>query len=326
MVHYPKGHIKSILNSLGVEIVQETANQYNCLCPFHRNTASPAFSINRARGLWICFNESCAKTGNLEHLVMELSGRTEMEAMRYIGSKEPDNSESLADLLGEAFAPTPEWPVFPQQVVAQLVENFWTVPAAYEYMQGRGFNDDTLRYFELGYSRKKGGQVTYPVHTPSGDLCVGVVGRGVASKFFDNSQHLPKKRILYNLHNARRKSNAVVVVESGFDAQRIHQAGFPNVVATLGSSVSEEQVSLMARNFTEILVFSDNDDAGMAMRKYINNTANSAAVLHCAWDYDTLYPMEGIEPTPPKDAGDLSIEQIKHMVNNPLTSYDVGLP
>lgn len=327
MVHYPKGHVKSVLDAIGVTVVASTAKRYNCLCPFHRNTDTPAFSISREEGVWICFNESCAETGNLPQLVQRLTDRTEMEALRFINMRgEAVNDRSLSEILDDAFAPKQEWPHFPQQVVDQLVKNFWLTPKAQDYMHGRGFTDDTLRFFEIGFSPKMGGQVTYPVHTPNGDQCVGVVGRGVSKKFFDNSKSLPKKDVLYNLHNARRHSSSVIVVESGFDAQRIHQAGFPNTVATLGSSLGNEQIELMERNFTDIIVFSDNDDAGMSMRKHIMDRTKTAAVLHAAWDYDTLFPTEGISAGVPKDAGDLSVEQIKHMVNNPLTSYEAGIP
>lgn len=327
MVHYPKGHVKSVLDSIGVTVVASTSKRFNCLCPFHNNRDTPAFSISKDEGVWICFNDACGERGNLPQLVERLTDRTEMEALRFIQQKGDGlEDRSLSDILNDAFAPEPEWPHFPQQVIDQLVKNFWLTPKAQDYMHGRGFDDDTLRHFELGFSPKMGGQVTYPVHTPDGKTCVGVVGRGLASKFFDNSKNLPKNRLLYNLHRARRHSKAVYVVESGFDAQRIHQAGFPNVVATLGSNLGSEQVALMERNFTEVIVFSDNDDAGMAMRKHIMDNTKTVAVLHAAWDYDTLYPMEGIKPAVPKDAGDLSIEQIQHMANNPLTSYEVGLP
>lgn len=247
-----------------------------------------------------------------------------MESVRFITNNAPAE-QSLSDILSEAFAPEPEWPHFPESVVLELADLFWKMPEAIDYMKSRGFEEETLRYFQVGYSPREGGQVVYPVHTPSGDLSVGVVGRGIDHKFFDNSKGMPKKRVLFNLHKARRASKSVAVVESGFDAMRIHQAGFPSVVATLGASVSQEQIDLLERNFSEVVVFSDNDDAGMSMRMKIEESVKTCGVLHAAWDYDTLYPSEGLTTGIPKDAGDLRIEQIKHMLNNPLTSYDVGL-
>lgn len=326
MVYYSKNHVRSVIDALNIEIVNDTDKRFNCLCPFHGNTDTPAFSISKEEGLWICFNESCAQRGTLEHLVMQHTGRTSMEALRFIANRNPaSNEDSLSDLLGDAFAPEPEWPQFPQMAVNEMVSMFWEHPEAIEYMESRGFTDEVLREFEVGYSPREGGQVVYPVHNPNGSLCVGVVGRGIEYKFFDNSKGLPRKKVLFNLHNARKKSKSVIVVESGFDVMRIHQAGFPNTVATLGSSVSDGQLELMERNFTEIIVFSDNDEAGMSMRRKVQMKIKGAAVLHAATDYDTLYPSEGIKTGVPKDAGDLRIEQIKQMLNNPLTSYDVGL-
>lgn len=328
---YSEQHVRNILQGIGVEIKAETDVRYNCLCPFHHNTNTPAFSIDKQRGVWICFNDACGKSGNLEQLIMEVTERSEPEAMRYIATRSSFAGNSLSDILDDAFTSEPEWPVFPQQVVDQLVENFWNNTKAQAYMYGRGFDEETLRYFEIGYSPKMGGEVVYPVHNPKGDTCVGVVGRGVDRKFFDNSKNLPKKRVLYNLNNARKESSKVVVVEAGFDAQRIHQAGFPNVVATLGLPVTEEQIGLMERNFTTVIVFTDNDDAGMAARHKIMNKTRQCAVLHASCDYGTLYPEEGEnipadkESKRPKDAGDLSLTQIEMMINNAKTSYETGV-
>jgi DNA primase len=324
MVYYGRNTVKSVIDSLGLVTRSETEKRFNCLCPFHGNTDSPAFSISNEEGLWICFNESCAERGNLEQLVMSVTDRTGPEALRFISSKQGSSPE-LSDLLGEMFAPEPEWPMFPEQIVLELSELFWKTPSAMEYMSGRGFDDATLRAFQIGYSPKDGGQIVNPVHTPDGKTCVGIVGRGIERKFFDNSKNMPKKKVLYNLHRARRTSNSVVVVESGFDAMRIHQAGHPNVVATLGAAVSNEQISLLDRNFSTVVLFCDNDDAGMAMRRKIELGIKSAGVLHAAFDYDTLFPMEGLSNCVPKDAGDLKLTQITKMIMNSMTSYEAGI-
>ena len=46
----------------------------------------------------------------------------------------------------------------------------------------------------------------------------------------------------------------------------VHQAGYPNVVATLGAAVSKNQGNMIRRFFDKVILFCDNDDAGTAMR------------------------------------------------------------
>lgn len=85
-------------------------------------------------------------------------------------------------------------------------------------------------HFDLGYSKNMD-MVTVPVHSPDGTP-IGLVGRSIKGKSFKNSTNLPKSKTLFNIHRAKKIGDHVIVVESSFDAIRVHQAGFPNVVAT----------------------------------------------------------------------------------------------
>lgn len=318
--------VLAIVQDLGIEIVHQTSKRYNCLCPFHHNTDSPAFSIDREEGLWICFNDDCGKAGNLEQLVMQLTDRSEPEAMRYIykhsmGSRGPTD---FLEMLEEQFNKENDFPMFPQQVIDETVRKFWLTDEAQEYMHGRGFNDNTLRDFQVGYTNKSGGLVTVPVYTPTGHHAVGLVGRGIHKKIFDNSKGLPRNHTLFNLHRARKVKGSVVVVESAFDAMTVEQAGFPNVVACLGSVVTAKHFELLERNFNKVIVFSDNDEAGMSMRKKIEQGVKGAAVLHASAGYGTLYPSEGRSGAP-KDASDLRSEQIQQMIKYAKNAVDSGI-
>jgi len=53
--------------------------------------------------------------------------------------------------------------------------------------------------------------------------------------------------VVYNLHRAKdhAKDQGLIVVEGFFDCMRLHQAGIPNVVALMGSSLSVEQEALL---------------------------------------------------------------------------------
>lgn len=315
-------NVLSIVNELGLTVVHQTSQRYNCLCPFHHNTDSPAFSIDKHEGLWICFNEDCGRRGNLEQLVMELTKRSEPEAMRYIykHSMSDSSAADFLEMLEESFGKSESLPIFPQKVVDETVRKFWLTKSAQEYMHNRNFEDKTLRDFQIGYTNKAGGLVTVPVYTPDGKHPVGIVGRGIQRKAFENSKGLPRNHVLFNLHRARRVSSKVIVVESSFDAMAIEQAGFPNVVATLGSVVTANHFQLLQKNFNTVVVFSDNDEAGISMREKIESGVNGAAVLHAAAGHGTLYPSEGRGGKAPKDACDLFPEQIQQMMKNARTT------
>src|SRR5205807_7885999 len=61
---------------------------------------------------------------------------------------------------------------------------------------------------------------------------------------------------------ASDRSRGVVIVEGFFDVMKIHQAGFPVVVALMGSSLSDTQTELIAPNFRRTLVMLDGDEVG----------------------------------------------------------------
>src|SRR5262249_29624030 len=70
---------------------------------------------------------------------------------------------------------------------------------------------------------------------------------------------------LFNLQRAAvTGAKTVIVVEGYFDCMRVHQAGFPWVVALMGSSLSAAQESSLLRHFDRAFLMLDGDAAGYA--------------------------------------------------------------
>jgi len=93
---------------------------------------------------------------------------------------------------------------------------------------------------------------------------VGLVGRTIIGKEFKNFGAEPggrgfhKSQIIWNLQNAR-KYETIILTESTFDSMRIHQAGYPNVGALLGGSLSVAQEELLKRHFNKVIIMTDNE-------------------------------------------------------------------
>ncbi len=74
-----------------------------------------------------------------------------------------------------------------------------------------------------------------------------------------------KSRILYGLHLAKRSiidARQVIVTEGYTDVVACHQAGVPNVVATLGTSLTTDHVRVLTRLCEEVVLLFDGDEAG----------------------------------------------------------------
>jgi DNA primase len=78
--------------------------------------------------------------------------------------------------------------------------------------------------------------------------------------------------VVYNLHRAQEhvKDAGLLVVEGFFDAMRVWQAGYPNVVALMGSALSEAQEELLVNTVGlggKIALMFDEDEAGWKGRE-----------------------------------------------------------
>jgi len=182
---YTPAHVKSVIKSLGLNIVGETSNDFLCFCPFHSNRHTSSFSVSREKGAYICFNPSCGESGTLNDLVKKVLSKNEFESLRYIASKESESVENFDEVLEDMFKEKPDFVEFSQDTLNQLYDNLQSNSHAQEYFKHRGINEESMNYFKLGYSSNMG-MVIVPVHSPDG-MPVGLVGRSISEKKFKNS-------------------------------------------------------------------------------------------------------------------------------------------
>ena len=311
---YSPAHIKSILKSIGLDIVGETSNDFLCYCPFHSNRHTSSFSVSREKGAFICFNPSCGEAGTLLELIKRVMHKNDFEAMRFISAKETESLENFDELLAETMEDKPMFEEFSEEILKKLYTDLISTTTGKDYFYSRGINQQSIIDFGLGYSQNMG-MVTVPVHSPDG-MPIGIVGRSIEGKSFKNSTNLPKSKTMFNVHRAKKIGDHVIIVESSFDAIRIHQAGFPNVVATLGGFLSKEQHHILNRYFNRITIMTDTDLAGRELGLSIANKLRMKDVLWASYEYGKIYPHEA------KDAGDMTDEEIKACIKYAVSDIE----
>jgi DNA primase len=240
--------------------------------------------------------------------------KNDFEAMRFISTKETEALENFDELLAETMEDKPVFQEFSSETLLKLHSELVSTEAAVEYFKSRGINEQSIKDFDLGYSKNMG-MVTVPVHSPNG-MPIGIVGRSIEGKSFKNSTNLPKSKTLFNIHRAKKIGDHVIVVESSFDAIRVHQSGFPNVVATLGGFLSKEQQSLLNRHFNRITIMTDADLAGRELGFSIANKLRMKDLLWSSYQYGKIYPHDA------KDAGDMTDEEIKACIKNSVSDIE----
>ncbi|MBC8562544.1 DNA primase [Jutongia huaianensis] len=178
----------------------------------------------------------------------------------------------------------------------------------YDYLTGRGLTDETILHFGLGFAGQGGGELyQYLKKEGYSDQILKETGlfkmdeRGVYDKFWNRvmfpimdvnnrvigfggrvmgdakpkylnspeTKIFDKSRNLFGLNYAKRgKRNNMILCEGYMDVIALHQAGFTNAVASLGTAFTEQQANLIRRYTDEVLLTYDSDGAGVkaAMR------------------------------------------------------------
>jgi len=311
---YSPSHIKAIIKGLGLKIVGESNENLILFCPFHNNTHTPCFYISEKTGAWLCFNPSCGEAGGIKDLVKRILQKNEFEVLRFIMSKKSQADDAFEDTLNSLFDDKPDFEEFSQETLDNLYMELSESNEAKEYFKSRDISEESMHHFKLGYSSKMG-MVIVPVHSPDG-MPVGLVGRSITEKKFKNSTNLPKNKTMFNIHRAKRIGENVIIVESSFDAIRIHQAGFPNVVATLGGHLSKENIGLLNRYFNRIIIMTDSDLAGRELGISIANRLKNKDILWASYEYGKIYPHDA------KDAGDMTEKEISACIKNAVSDIE----
>jgi DNA primase len=281
--------------------VKRRGGRVTALCPLPghpvRTDATPrtaSLSINLARNIFQCFG--CKASGNALEFACRMEGFDPSDSGQF-----RDAALKVAEIFGieagqsrdEAGMPgrddgvdsgpvqsdSPQTPVLPTVINAPLNFELKDLDPRHPYLRDRKFLPETIKHFGLGYCNRglMKGRVAIPLHNPGGEL-VGYAGRITKDSMI--SDECPKYRfpgtrvrdgvqyefrsshLLYNYHRIRGRVLDLIVVEGFASTWWLHQCGYGNVAALMGSSCSDDQADLIAAVAGRVWILSDGDDAG----------------------------------------------------------------
>lgn len=299
--------IRRVLEEIGVEIHSETDTHFLIMCPFHNNRHSPAATASKENGFLYCWGAGCGKRSSLLELVEEIKCWTAPRALRFV--EKHIEHVPFEQVIEEIQATKEDMPEFDTELMAKWRENFENSKAAQDYIESRGISLITAKHFGIGYETYRKMVVT-PMRDKDERL-VGVIGRCITHKQFKNSKNLPSRKTLFNYNNARKTgAETVVIVESNFDALRAHQAGYPNVVATLGGTFSEYHLTQVNKAFNRVILGVDVDEEGEKFAGRIAKKCRSAGlqVLRIQFSQKDRLPHGA------KDFGDCTDQEIARAI------------
>ena len=285
---------------------------YKGLCPFHREK-TPSFHVDRDKGLFYCFGcgtggdvfkfLTLTERFTFPEAVEHVASRVGIELPRRKRSVREADKDDLFDVVDDASLAFHQALGFPDNPAAaylmdrgvpkEIIDKygFGYAPESWDYILRRLSGKHGEKKLELaglvmprkektGYYDRFRNRLMIPIHSETGAL-VGFGGRsldGGDPKYLNSPEGelFNKSRLLYNLHrskDAMRRIDRAILVEGYFDAIAIDHAGVPGVVASMGTSLTSGQASLLRRFTTRVVIAYDGDDAGR------NATLRAAPVL-----------------------------------------------
>jgi DNA primase len=287
--------------SIELRKVNATNLRGACPLQTHVGDSETSFGVNTEKNAWACHAGSCVakrdgkKGGNVLDFVAVMEGCTIRDAALklqnwfsveasnerptdYVPSRDRKKKPKKLVAKEKTEKGSDDLRNSPKNDVDSPCENGCDTPnkplefqlksvdMSHEYFKRRGIKQDTAEYFGTGHFHGRGsmsGRVVIPIHNEVGEL-IAYAGRSIddSEPKYKIPAGFKKSLVLFNLHRAENPQDRVVVVEGFFDCLKVHQAGFPHVVALMGCEMSEHQEALLVECFDEVVIMLDGDEAG----------------------------------------------------------------
>lgn len=289
----------SIVDVVGrrVPLTKKGQNYWGC-CPFH-NVKTPSFCVSEDKGFCKCFG--CGESGDIISFTMKVNNMDFKSAIEELanmaGMKMPEykprdprivqREESLFDVC--------------EQACKLYQEKLFTPEGAHalEYVRGRGFTDEMIAKYRIGYAPKNNliagkfnnakqlidsglcrrgdygmydffrDKLMFPIFNAKGKV-VAFSGRsldGSEPKYINTTDTdiFHKRSTVFGFNFAREsihRANRSIVVEGQIDAIKMQVNGFGETVAPLGTALTEEHINLLCKSNRNIVFCFDGDTAG----------------------------------------------------------------
>lgn len=290
--------------------LKKSGSNYKGLSPFS-NERTPSFMVSPAKQIFKDF--SSGKGGSVVSFLMEHEHYTYPEALKYLARKYNIEIEETAQSDQEKEKRSERESLFLVNEFANrfFQDQLWKTEEGktigLSYFRERGFTEESIHTFQLGYSpeaweaftqkaqeesyqleylvktgltTEKGsrhsdrfrGRVMFPILSHTGRV-LGFGGRTLQkdakiAKYLNSpeSEIYHKSKTLYGLFQAKNelsREDNCLLVEGYTDVISLYQAGVKNAVASSGTSLTKEQITLIKRYTQNITMLYDGDPAGI---------------------------------------------------------------
>ncbi|MBA1438597.1 MAG: DNA primase [Epsilonproteobacteria bacterium] len=278
--------------------LKKAGGNFKAPCPFH-DEKSPSFVVSPQKQIYHCFG--CGVGGDSIRFVMEYEKLNYPEAIEklaqnynftltYTNNKNNKPRSQVIEKLHEWYQSllarnqTALAYLKDRGIYESSIEQFGIgyAPKSHEtinFITSQQFTlSEAVEMGLVGYDSDRGQsyarfieRITFPIHSANGSL-VGFGGRtitGHAAKYVNSpeTKFFNKSCLLYAYNLAKQaifKKKEIVITEGYLDVIMLHQVGFDNAVATLGTALTSEHLPLLRKGEPKVIMAYDGDKAGRA--------------------------------------------------------------
>lgn len=262
--------------------IKKNGVDYLGLCPFHVEK-TPSFRVSPQKNLYHCFG--CGSGGDSFEFLKNKLGVNYVEAIEHIAALQnltvpKDDKFNYTILYNEL-----------DKLNDIFTTNLKDNQLFIDYLKSRGISGTIAKKFDIGVSNnivsnndigilsQMSNRLTFPIKDNLGRV-IAFSCRTIANekpKYINSNNNVlfNKSTVLYGLYESRQAIKAtgqVIVVEGAMDVIALHQYNICNVLATLGTACTIEQLNKLFSLAHEIVFCFDGDEAGKkAGNKVINH-------------------------------------------------------
>lgn len=269
------GNFLKVLDYYNVEY-QDFGDTFRARCPIHGGNNPTAFALKKDNALWKC--HSCHAGGDLVSFIEFKEDVHFKDAMDILSNILGDDVSNLQINKERGFLAknSEKYIKLVNSLNKEDGNNEIKLPNAkfYNLNKYRGFTNEVLSFFKVKYcenftyldkngdTKSMGKRITFPIYRDG--VLIGLSNRRVDNygpKWFHYPRGIKTADILFNLDNIK-PFEPIIVVEGIIDVLKFHSVGLTNVVAVLGSHLSQEQENLLIQYTDTLYLCFDNDEAG----------------------------------------------------------------
>lgn len=295
-----KANIVDIIGEY-VELKHNGSN-YKACCPFH-NEKTPSFMVSDTKQIFKCFG--CGKSGDVIQFIEFIENVDFVEAVKILADKFniqiPQDNYNIKEQNHTATLKEINT-IAARYYYKKLITN----NSILEYVKQREISPEMVREFGIGFSDMSGdllsllkkdfndkqliesglfvmknnqlnsrfwNRIMFPIFDVRNKV-IAFGGRQLndyGPKYLNSPETsiFQKKENLYAFNIARKnvKNDSIFLVEGYMDVIKMHQFGFKNTVASLGTALTNDQVKLIKKVSSRLFIIYDSDEAGLNAAK-----------------------------------------------------------